>query len=195
MTLPLAFGRRPPLDDSELDDGMPKPVTCVDNAGGRAVAWSTGLVDATGKTPKLIDKDGTVYRHAISPPDFNGITLEQIAQAIHSVTGLHAVIPSGWVWGTASSWLMQGNGLIGIGQYDALPLADRYQVNGNFAHGLFFCYRSLTSGVRTYDALVPPATPRRYGRWLNAGHVRAFLESGADSNGHLQVAYVPLQHL
>jgi hypothetical protein len=85
---------------------------------------------------------------------------------------------------------MTGNGLIAIGRYDSLPPEDRYQANGAFLHGLFFCYRSLSSGVRTYDALVPPAKTRKRGRWLKAGHVRAFLDSGADNLGHYQVAFV-----
>jgi hypothetical protein len=188
MTQPTAFGRKLPKNDSERDDATPgaagKWVTCVDTAAGRMVAWATN-----GRT----DRDGRIYRAGLNHPDPDGITLQQVGQAIHNVTGLNLVVPIAWTWSNVSSWLMAGNGLIGIGKYSTLPPADRFQDAADFDHGLFFCYRSLSSGVRTYDALNPDTF--KYGKWLNAGHVRAFLDSGADAQGHYQVAYVPLQHL
>jgi hypothetical protein len=188
MTQPLAFGRKLPLNDWEGDDFTPGAggayVTCVDTSVGRAVAWATN-----GR----ITKDGQAYRAAVPGHDPNGISLPQAQIAVGGVAHLPLIIPSGWTWGTVSSWLMLGNGLVGIGRYDSLERAYRYQLAGAFQHAMWFSHRSVTSGIRTWDPLNPDI--HAWGRWLPAAAIRAFLDSGADSNGHYQVAYVPLQHL
>lgn len=181
MSAPLAFGRRLPLADTERDDATlgagGKWVTCVDTSVMRDAAWATN-----GR----IVRDGKALRALIH--DSDGISLAQAKIALHKLTALDLITPQGWDWTRVDSWLLAGRGLVAIGRYDALPLADRYQVSADFAHAIFFTHRSLASGIRTYDALNPSV--KGYGRWLPVSHVRAFIESGG-----FTLAYIPLQSL
>ena len=181
MSAPMAFGRKLPRNDFEGDDFTPGAgghyVTCTDPAAGRMVAWATN-----GR----IDKDGKVYRAATPGVPSGGLTLPQVAVAVHRVANLSFVIPAGWHWPDVLAWLKAGKGLVIQGHYDTIPRAYRYQAFADFNHAMFVPYISATSGARLYDPLNPDTTA--YGRWIPVSVLSAF----ATSLGYISVGYVPL---
>jgi len=183
VTAPLAFGRKLPRNDWEGDDFTPgaggEYVTCVDTSAGRAVSWATN-----GRK----DYDGKVYRAAVHPHDYNGITLPQAAQAVKTVSGLGLLTPQGWTWSQAKACLLKGNGLLIIGPYSAIPRNYRYQAFADFSHALWFSHLSLASGIRGWDPLNPET--HAYGRWMPPAIVASFFTAGGAT-----CAYVPLQPL
>lgn len=181
MATPRLNGRLLPRNDWEGDDFTPgaggKYVTCVDTAAGRMVAFATN-----GR----VNHDGTVYRKAIVPADPNGITLDQVATAVHRLTGLTLVRPK-WTIAQVEAHLRAGRGLVFIGQYAYIPRPYRYQAAADFLHAMFATHLSR-SGVRVWDPLNPDI--HRWGRWVPWSIIRSYIVSG-----HLDVAYIGLQPL
>jgi hypothetical protein len=180
----MAFGRKLPRNDFEGDDFTPGAgghyVTCTDTAAGRMVAWATN-----GR----IDKDGKVYRAAAPGVPSGGLTLPQVAVAVHRVADLMLVIPSDWHWPDVLAWLKKGGGLVIQGHYAAIPRAYRYQAFADFNHAMWASHYSPSSGVRDWDPLNPDTTA--YGRWVPLSVIRDFTLS----LGYVSVGYVPLQPL
>jgi len=174
---PTAFGRLIPHTDWEGDDHTPGAhglyVTCQDTAAAVAVAWASN-----GR----IVHDGAAYRATSGDP--NGITLDQSAAEVKRVTGLDVIQPKGWAWGNVSFNLMNGQGLIVVAPYSALPAPDREQTVDNFWHAMFACYRSIQSGVRLYDPLNPDVDG--YGRWVPAADFRKFVTAGNFTIGYIK---------
>ena len=189
MTTVLIAGRKAPAQDYEGDDFTPgaggKPVTCTDTAAGRAVAWATN-----GRR----NPDGRDIRAAIHPHDSDGTTLEQVAQGVHSLTGLDLVIPFGWPWTKVQSHLTAKLGLIVLVWYAAIPSDYRFQAFGGFGHALWISHYSPTSGERVWDGLDRNQT--HHGQWTPASAIKAGMEEWARRDGHgFRCAYVQLQKL
>jgi hypothetical protein len=142
------------------------------------VAWATN-----GRK----DFDGKVYRAAVRPYDPNGLTLDQAAQAVRTVTGLRLVQPPPMNRAEVTAWLRNGHGLVITGMYSEIPRAYRFQAAADFGHAMFATHISGTR-VRLYDPL-DPAT-HSYGRWVPASLLWPFLASRG-----FTVAYVALQPL
>lgn len=190
MTQPTYKGRKLPLNDWEGDDFTPgaggRYVTCMDTAAGRMVAWATN-----GR----VDKDGRTYRAAVRPPDPNGITMDQAAQAVQSVAHLPLMRPSDFGERQVKFWLRQGRGLMMSGIYDTIPRAYRHQRGGDFAHELFVSHMNYRgTAIRLYDPLNPDTDA--YGRHVPSEILWPFLRSLAfHPGGAFRVCYVPLQPL
>jgi hypothetical protein len=180
MTQPTVFGRKLPRNDYEGDDGVVSFRTCRDSSIGRIVAFATN-----GR----VDRDGRVYRAAVTPHDPDGITIEQAAQAVLRVAHLKLVVPR-WGMVELDQHLAAARGVVVDGWYDALPLEDRCQAgDDHFTHSIFASHSSAKTGnVRVWDALDKDLTG--YGRWIGA---KAFWLFAASL--HYQCSYVPLQHL
>lgn len=176
-------GYRLPLNDWEGDDYTSGAggayVTCLDTACGRMVAFATNL---------RIDKDGRVYRRALRPPDLNGITFTQAAQAVMSVAKLPLWHRAGWTQAEVRAWLRAGRGLVVIGMYDKIPRAHRHQRSAGFAHAMFVTHIDRAGNMRLYDPLNPDTTAR--GRIVPSSILWPFLSSLGYT-----VGYVPLQPL
>lgn len=190
MTTVLLDGRKLPPGDWEGDDFTPGAnghyVTCTDTSLGRDIAYATN---------GHIDKDGRIYRAAVTPHDPNGINLLQARDAALSVASVKLVIPQGWHWAEVMAHLRAKKGLICQGWYDQIPRMYRYQLAADFGHAMFVSHYSPTSGMRIWDALDPNTL--HHGQWVPAIYLRNFLEKlqrrwGANA---LQVAYAPLQPL
>ena len=183
MTTILAYGRKLPHNDWEGDDFTPgaggRYVTCMDTASGRMVAWATN-----GR----INQDGKWYRQAVSPPDPNGITFDQAAQAVHSRTGLPLHHDADWTRSMVTDWLKQGKGLIITGIYATIPRQYRYQLSSDFGHAMFVVNISKAGVSRLYDPLDPNTSG--HGRNVPSSILWPFLASR-----EYTVGYVPLQHL
>jgi hypothetical protein len=189
MTTVLLAGRKLPAQDWEGDDFTPgaggKFVTCTDTAAGRAIAYATN-----GR--RVID--GRAIRAAIHPHDPDGATLEQVAQGVHSLTGLELVIPYGWSWPKVMAHLTSRLGLIVLVWYAAIPSSYRFQAFGGFGHAVWLSHLSSTSGMRDWDGLDRNET--HHGSWVPASAIKSGMEEWARRDGHgLRCAYVPLQHL
>lgn len=189
-TRPRLNGRILPRNDWEGDDFIPgtggKFVTCQDTAVGRMVAFATN---------NRVNKDGKVYRTAITPKDLDGVRLSQLIEPVKKISGLPLVIPRRWKWENAMTHLKAGKGLVVDGWYSGLPRAYRHQAGADFAHAIWISHYSPTSGMRVWDPLNPDTT--KYGRWIPAKYIRTFAEalSKRDEVDYLYVGYVPLQPL
>jgi hypothetical protein len=195
MTTVLLDGRRLPHIDYEGDDATPgaggRSVTCTDSAAGRAVYWASN-----GR----VQLDGRQIRAAVHPHDPDGINLRQAKQAVESLTSMTIVIPSHWGWTEVALHLKTKPyvGLIAQGWYAEIPARLRYQDGpGEFGHAVWLSHWSLTSGIRTWDAL--DRNEAHHGQWIAPKHIRAFMEGLArrerGSIDRLYCGYVPLQHL
>lgn len=190
MAPPKYRGRLLPRNDWEGDDFAPYRVvpyvTCCDTACGRAVSWATN-----GR----IDQDGKVYRRAVNPPDPNGITLDQAAQAVASVAHLPLLRPIDWGEREVKFWLRtKAAGLVIQGIYAEIPRQYRFQAGGDFGHSMFVSHLSWDGkSMRLYDPL-NPAT-HEYGKHVPSEILWPFLKSLAYRDGAYRVAYVPLQPL
>jgi hypothetical protein len=178
-------GRTLPFNDWEGDDMVPGAhgdyVTCMDTAAGRAAFWATnGRVNVTGKT---------IRRH-VRPYDSNGITFEQVDQALQSVNKYLSVEhPAGWDRAKVTSWLKAGKGLIVTGIYSTIPREYRHQLSGNFGHAMFVTnFNREGTAMRLYDPLNPLLHER--GKHVPSSILWPFLASRG-----FQVGYVPLHPL
>jgi hypothetical protein len=190
VTVVLLNGRRLPPGDWEGDDLTPGSnghyVTCTDTALGRDIAYATN-----GR----IDRDGRVYRAAVSPDDHDGINLWQARQAAKAVANVSLVLPSGWEWSNALAHLKNDGGLILQGWYAEIPRALRFQAGAEFGHAMWASHYNRTNGVRVWDPLDPNTS--HHGQWITATYVKNFLERFQQEvkAGSLLVAYAPLQPL
>lgn len=184
MTAPTGYGGRfLPKQDFEGDDHTPGAlghwVTCVDSAVGRMVSWATN-----GR----IDKDGSVYRSNLTPPDPDGLTLSQAVIEVSRVAKLRLVLPH-WGQREVLANLVQGHGLIITGVYSTIPAEYRYQASADFSHAMFVCYIDSTGLYgRLYDPL--DRNLGHYGRWVPMTILFPFIKSG-----NYRVGYVPLEPL
>lgn len=185
MRQPTVLGRKLPRNDFEGDDFTPgaggKWVTCRDTSVGRAVAFATN-----GR----VDRDGRVYRAALSHPDPDGITHAQAAEAVYKVARLRLLRPRGWSRPQVQAHLYAARGLVVNGWYDALPPAFRRQPgDAHFTHAMFASHISRAMDKwRVWDPL--DRNLAGYGRWIPGAVMWDFLESL-----DYQVSYVPLQPL
>jgi hypothetical protein len=191
MTTVLLDGRKLPHGDFEGDDFTPgaggKWVTCTDTSLGRCISYATN-----GR----IDKDGRVYRAAISPHDPNGITLPQARDAARIVADVNLIIPPDWHWAEVLAHLRAKKGLLVQGWYSLIPRPYRYQKDpSSFGHAMWISHDSPTSGMRVWDPL--DANTTHHGQWIPAANIRAYMEELSRRQGvkSLYCAYVPLQHL
>jgi len=189
MTTVLLDGRKLPHQDWEGDDFTPgaggRYVTCTDTALGRDIAYATN-----GR----IDKDGRIYRAAITPRDKDGISLPQAKQAAKAVANVNLILPL-WDRSDVLTHLKDKKGLICQGWYSAIPRQYRYQLSSDFGHAIWVSHYSPTSGMRIWDAL--DANLTHHGQWVPATYLRNFLQEFSHRIGtsHLLVAYANLQGL
>jgi len=166
---PKVDNRALPPNDWEGDDYTPGAggafVTCQDTAAGRMLYFATN-----GRK----NLDGKVIRAAIKPPDSDGVSLRQVADAVYRLTSRTLIIPP-WSVGQAESHLRLRKGLVVDGYYGAIPRAYRYQLNADFNHAVFFSHYSKTSGFRMWDPLNPDI--HGFGRWVPTAVFRAFAYS------------------
>lgn len=166
---PSFRGRLYPRNDWEGDDFTPGAggsfVTCQDTAAGRLLAWATN-----GK----VDLDGKVIRAAIVPHDSDGVSLQQVATAVHKLSG-RKLTPLKLTLTMINAGLRMGHGLVIDGYYGAIPAMYRHQQNADFNHAIFIPVLSNASGYRVYDPLNPDT--HGYGEWVPAHAMESFIMS------------------
>lgn len=186
MTVPLYRGRPLPRQDWEGDDFTPGAgghyVTCQDTTGGRILSFATG---------GLVDLDGKTIRAAVVPHDSSGISLSQLRDAIHKLSGRNLITPV-WTPAQARAWLRAGNALDVNGMYFTVPRNYRFQKRADFAHAIAFVGSFLRAGVEMtyeYDPLDPQT--HNYGRPVPMADV--FMPFAASLAWTERFGYIPLE--